>query len=59
MTKRIVFGVLEEQPGEGEEVLSVVLERQLSYFRDPEAFNGFLQYLYDGKPDNPWIEIFR
>lgn len=59
MTKRVIFGVLKEELGEDEEVLSIVLERQLSYFGDPEAFNGFLQYLYDGNPQNPWIEIFQ
>ena len=59
MTKRVIFGVLKEELGEDEEVLSIVLERQLSYFGDSEAFNGFLQYLCKGNPQNPWIEIFQ
>ncbi len=59
LTKRCIFGVLKEELGEDEELLSIVLERQLSYFGDPEAFNGFLQYLHNGNPENPWIEIFQ
>lgn len=51
--------MLKEELDKDEEVLSIVLERQLSYFGDPEAFNGILQYLYDGNPENPWIEIFQ
>ncbi len=59
LTKRVIFGVLEEELGEDEEALSVFLERQLSYFGDPNAFNGFLQYLHKTNPQNPWIEIFQ
>jgi len=59
VTKRVIFGVLKEELGEDEEVLSIVLERRLSYFGDPEAFNGFLQYLHKGNPENPWIEVFQ
>ena len=59
LTKRVIFGVLKEELGEDEELLSIVLERQLSYFGDLEAFNGFLQYLHNGNPENPWIEIFQ
>jgi serine/threonine protein kinase len=55
--REIVVGMLEL--GEDKELLSIVLERQLSYFGDLEAFNGFLQYLHNGNPKNPWIEIFR
>jgi serine/threonine protein kinase len=49
---------LEENLGEDEELVAIVLGRQLSYFGDLEAFNGFLQYLHNGNPENPWIEIF-
>ena len=59
LIKRVIFGVLKEELGKDEELLSVVLERQLSYFRDLEAFNGFLQYLHKGNPENYWIEIFQ
>lgn len=59
MTKRVIFGVSKEELGEDEELLSIVLERQLSYFGDLEAFNGFLQYLHNGNAENPWIEIFQ
>jgi hypothetical protein len=44
---------LKEELGEDEEVLSIVLERQLSYFGDLEAFNGFLKYLRNVNPENP------
>jgi serine/threonine protein kinase len=59
MTKRVVFGVLPEELGPDEELLSVVLERQLSYFGDPDAFNGFLEYLHAARPTKPWIEVFQ
>ncbi|KKY22822.1 putative calcium calmodulin dependent protein kinase [Phaeomoniella chlamydospora] len=59
LTQRVIFGVLKEELGKDEELLSIVLERQLSYFGDLEAFNGFLQYLHYGNPENPWIEIFQ
>jgi serine/threonine protein kinase len=59
VTKRVIFGVLKEELGEDEEILSIVLERQLSYFGDPEAYNGFLQHLHKGNPKNPWIEVFQ
>jgi serine/threonine protein kinase len=58
-TRRVIFGVLKEELGENEEVLSIVLERHLSYFGDLEAFNAFLQYLRNGNPESPWIEIFQ
>ena len=53
------FWCLKEELGEVNEVLSIVLERQLSYFGDLEAFNGFLQYLRSGNAESPWIEIFQ
>lgn len=59
LTKRVIFGVLKEELGKDEELLSIVLERQLSYFGDMEAFNGFLRYLYTTNPENPWIEVFQ
>lgn len=59
LTKRVIFGVLKEELGEDAEVLSIVLERQLSYFGDLASFNGFLQYLRNGNPESPWIEIFQ
>lgn len=55
LTKRVIFGVLKEELGEDEEVLFIVLERQLSYFGDLASFNGSLQYLRNGNPESPWI----
>jgi hypothetical protein len=45
VTRRILFAVGEEELGEGEEPLAVILERQLSYFADKEQLNAFLDYL--------------
>lgn len=45
--KRVIFAVDEEKLAEGEEVLSVVLERQVSYFADEEGLNGLLEHLGD------------
>lgn len=59
LTKRVIFGVLKEELGEDEELLSIVLERQLSYFGDLDAYNGSLLYLHRGNPENPWIKIFQ
>lgn len=59
MTKRVIFSVLEEELEEDIEPLAVVLERQISYFGDPEAYNDFLQYLHNADPENPWIAIFQ
>jgi serine/threonine protein kinase len=46
--KRVIFAV-------GEEALSVVLERQISYFADEDGLNGLLKHL----GDSPWCEVFQ
>lgn len=53
--KRVIFAVGEEELAEGEEKLSVVLERQISYFADGDGLDGFLKHL----GDNPWCEVFN
>lgn len=39
---------------EGEEKLAIVLEHQISYFGDPEGFEGLLKHL----GQSPWVQIF-
>lgn len=57
MLKDVIFAVEESELEDGKvEILSIVLERHLSYFADPESFEGFLRYLDE---DNPWQEIFE
>lgn len=53
--KRVIFAVDEEKLVEGEEPLSVVLERQMSYFADEDGLNGLLKHL----GDSPWCEVLK
>jgi serine/threonine protein kinase len=53
VTRRLLFDVSEEDLGEGEEPLTVILERQISYFSDEEQLNALLNYL----GDSPWCQI--
>jgi serine/threonine protein kinase len=46
--------VTDEELGEGEDKLAIVIERQLSYFSDWESLQGLLQHL----GDSPWTQIF-
>lgn len=55
----MVFGVLDEELGEGEDKLAIVLERQISYFGNAEAYDEFLDYLGRARPENPWILVFE
>ncbi|KJF60499.1 serine/threonine protein kinase [Coccidioides immitis RS] len=56
MLKEAIFSMDESQLPEGVEPLSVILERQLSYFANAESLNGFLAYLGD---ENPWCNAFK
>ena len=47
MTKEVIFAVKDEDLGEDEEPLAVILERQISYFADEEGLNGLLKHLSD------------
>ncbi len=40
---------------EGELALAHVLERQISYFADPESFDGLLRHL----GDSPWCQVLE
>lgn len=53
--KRVIFAVGEEELGEGEELLSVILERQISYFGDEAGINRLMEYL----GDSPWCEVLK
>ena len=53
--KRVIFAVDGKELGEGEEPLSVVLERQISYFADENGLDALLKYL----GDSPWRGIFE
>jgi hypothetical protein len=55
MLKRVIFAVDEEELAESEEPLSVVLDRQMSYFADEDGLNGLLKHL----GDSPWCEVFK
>ena len=55
MLKKLIFRVKEEELEEGVGVLSVVLERQISYFADDEGFDALMEHL----GDNPFCEVFR
>lgn len=45
----------EDLEGPDMEPLSIILERQLSYFAEPDTFNSLLGHL---GPESPWCEIF-
>jgi hypothetical protein len=51
--------VPKEERGEDAELLAIVLEHQLSYFRDLESIIGFLECLHKGKRETAWIEVFQ
>jgi len=53
--KLVIFAVGEEELAEGEEPLSVILERQISYFADEDGLDGLLKHL----GNNPWCGIFK
>jgi serine/threonine protein kinase len=53
--KRVIFAVAEGKLAEGEELLLVVLERQISYFADKDGLNALIAHL----GDSPWCEVFK
>lgn len=56
MHKRIIFAVGEEELEEGVDPLSIVIERQISYFADADGITAFLKLLGD---DNLWVQVFE
>ncbi|KAL9119080.1 MAG: hypothetical protein Q9187_004366 [Circinaria calcarea] len=52
--QRVIFAVGDEELAEGEDRLSHVLERQISYFAEEDGLNGLLKHL----GDSPWCEVF-
>lgn len=55
MTKRVIFAVGDDELGEGEIPLALVLERQVSNFANAEGIAAFLYHL----GDSPWRQIFE
>ena len=55
MTKQVIFAIGEDDIGEGEEPLAVILERQISYFADEEGLDGLLKHL----GDSPWRQVLE
>ena len=53
--KRVIFAVGEEELAEGEDPLSVALERQISYFADEDGLSRLLKHL----GDSPWCEVLE
>ncbi|MCJ1250871.1 hypothetical protein MMC30_008099 [Trapelia coarctata] len=53
--KRVIFAVDGKELADGEELLAVVLERQISYFADADGLDGLLKHL----GDSPWCEVFE
>jgi hypothetical protein len=51
-----VLAVDESELEAGEEILSRVIARQLSYFADADGLSGLLHHLGSS---NPWIEVFN
>ncbi|EEP79499.1 predicted protein [Uncinocarpus reesii 1704] len=54
--KEAIFSMDESRLPKGVNPLSVILERQLSYFADAQSLNGFLVYLGE---ENPWCNAFK
>jgi serine/threonine protein kinase len=56
ITKRVIFAVAEEELEGGKvEVLSIILDRQISYLADLEGLDGLFEHL----GDNPWAKVFE
>ncbi|KAL9135478.1 MAG: hypothetical protein Q9175_003330 [Cornicularia normoerica] len=53
--KRVIFAVGEGELAEGEEPLSIVLERQISYFTDEDGLNVLLNHL----GNSPWCRVLE
>ncbi|PSS07171.1 hypothetical protein M430DRAFT_23320 [Amorphotheca resinae ATCC 22711] len=55
VTKRVIFAVDEEELDNDLEPLSIVIERQISYFAEEDTLAAFLRYL----GDNRWRVVFE
>ncbi|EFR00767.1 serine/threonine protein kinase [Nannizzia gypsea CBS 118893] len=53
--KRVIFAVGEEELDDGVHPLSIVIERQISYFADNDGIDGLLKHL----GDSPWVQVFE
>lgn len=50
-----MLAVAESKLEEGEELLSRVIARQISYFADADGITGLLNHIHG----NPWAEVFE
>lgn len=55
MLKRVIFAVGQEELGEGEQPLAIIIERQISYFADQDGFDAFVRHIDE---NSPWCQIF-
>ncbi|KFZ01728.1 hypothetical protein V501_09833 [Pseudogymnoascus sp. VKM F-4519 (FW-2642)] len=57
LSRTVIFALSAKEIEDPEmEPLSIILERQLSYFAEPDTFDALLRYL---GPESPWCEIFK
>jgi serine/threonine protein kinase len=56
LSRTVIFALSAEEMEDPEmEPLSIILERQISYFSEPNTFDALLRHL---GPESPWCEIF-
>lgn len=54
--KSVIMYVDENTLPEGVFALAHILQRQVSYFADPDGFDGLLRHLGD---DSPWCQVLK
>lgn len=55
MLKRVIFAFDEGEIERGENVLTEILERHISYFADEDGPNALMKHL----DDNPWCRVLK
>lgn len=55
MHRRVILAVSDDELEEGVNRLAIVIERQICYFAELDALDGFFKYL----GDNPWVRVFE
>jgi serine/threonine protein kinase len=53
--KKLIFAIDKDTLPKGETVSKVLIERQMSFFADPESLEAFLKHL---DADSPWHKVF-
>ncbi|KAL1960340.1 hypothetical protein VTO42DRAFT_8300 [Malbranchea cinnamomea] len=54
--RKLLFAVDKEALPEGETVSNAVIEKQLSFFADPDSLRAFMKHLAE---DSPWFKVFK